>query len=69
MRHLVWGSLSTAIGLFLVLATIMLANTNVMMNLLYGGIFIAFGLYRLNQYREVRTRTLNTGPIGHKPVE
>jgi len=34
----------------LLLAALVLANVSVGENLIYGGIFVAYGSYRLNQY-------------------
>ena len=50
MKHLIWGVLGISIGVFLLLAAIVLANVSVGTNLIYGGIFVAYGVYRLNQY-------------------
>ncbi len=51
MKHLVWGGLSLAIGAIFLLSTLVLANVSVASGLVYGGIFVAHGIYRLNQYR------------------
>jgi len=50
MKHLIWGLLGISIGVFLLLAALVLANVSVGENLIYGGIFVAYGSYRLNQY-------------------
>jgi hypothetical protein len=50
MKHLIWGVLGISIGVFLLLAALVLANVSVGENLIYGGIFVAYGSYRLNQY-------------------
>ena len=57
MKHLVWGILGTTIGAFLLLAALVLANVSVGTNLIYGGLFVGYGIYRLNQYRETRKQT------------
>lgn len=54
VKHLVWGILSLAIGAFLLFAALFLANVSVETNLIYGTIFVGYGVYRLNQYREAR---------------
>jgi len=50
MKHLIWGVIGISIGVFLLLAALVLANVSVGENLIYGGIFVAYGSYRLNQY-------------------
>ena len=50
MKHLIWGVVSISIGLYLFLAALVLANVSVGTNLIYGGIFVAYGSYRLKQY-------------------
>lgn len=52
MKHLIWGSLSAVIGVFLLISSLVLANVTIGTNLIYGGIFVAYGIYRINQYRE-----------------
>ena len=50
MKHLIWGVLSISIGVFLLLAAVVLAKVSVGTNLIYSGIFVAYGSYRLKQY-------------------
>ena len=50
MKHLIWGLLGISIGVFLLLAALVLANVSVETNLICGGLFVAYGSYRLKQY-------------------
>jgi hypothetical protein len=61
MKHLVWGILGTTIGAFLLLAAFVLADVSVVTNLIYGGLFVGYGIYRLNQYRETCKQTNESG--------
>lgn len=56
MKHLAWGSVSMVIGIFLLVAALVPANVPVVTDIAYGSIFVAYGIYRLNQYRVARKR-------------
>jgi hypothetical protein len=61
MKHLIWGILGISIGAFLLLAALVLANVSVETNLIYGGLFVAYGSYRLKQYfTEKRQQATNS---------
>ena len=59
MKHLVWGILSLLIGTFLLVGALVLAHVSVGTNLIYGGIFIAYGVYRLNQHSNAKKQKAN----------
>jgi hypothetical protein len=50
MKHLIWGIIATIIGSFFLLGMLLLAHPTLGMGI-YGGIFLAYGIYRINQYR------------------
>jgi len=56
MKHLIWGALSMTLGAFFLLTALFLANMPVGTNLIYGGIFVVYGIYRLNKYRRARSQ-------------
>jgi hypothetical protein len=50
MKHLIWGIIATTIGSFSLLSILILAHPTLGMGI-YGVIFLAYGIYRINQYR------------------
>lgn len=48
------GGVSMVIGVFLLLAALVPANVSVVKDIIYGSIFVVYGIYRLNQYRVAR---------------
>jgi len=53
MKHLIWGIIGTTIGSCFLSGMIFLAHPTLGMGV-YGGLFLAYGLYRLKQYRNSR---------------
>lgn len=55
MKHLVWGLLSTLIGIFFLASALFLNKVSVTNTLIYGALFVAYGIYRLKQHYEAKT--------------
>ena len=53
MKHLIWGIVATTIGSCFLLGMVLLARPTLGMGI-YGGIFLAYGIYRIKQYRNSR---------------
>lgn len=55
MQHMIWGILSLTLGLFLLLAALLLVKDMAGRDLVYGALFVAYGIYRLYKYSVERT--------------
>jgi hypothetical protein len=50
MKHLVWGIIGIALGSCFLLGRLLLVHPTFGMGM-YGGVFLAYGIYRIKQYR------------------
>lgn len=56
MKHLIWGILGLSIGVFLLFAALALTDVTVITNIVYGGLFVGYGVYRLHRYIETKNK-------------
>lgn len=56
MKHLIWGSLSMVLSALTLLNALIGKGELVALSLLCGSLYAAYGIYRLNQYRETRKK-------------
>ena len=57
MKHLVWGILSSLIGAFFMLSVLVLNIPSVATTILYGAVFLGYGVYRIKQYYDVKRQS------------
>lgn len=53
MKDMVWGVIAITIGSLFLLGMLLLAHLTLGMGI-YGGIFLAYGIYRIKKYRSSR---------------
>jgi hypothetical protein len=61
MRHLVWGVLGLLIGGFLLFSALVVSKASDLRPIIYGAIFVGFGIYHINKYLEAKK------PAGENP--
>jgi hypothetical protein len=61
MKHLMWGIVDITIGLLVLLGNL-LRPSPYLPAFIYGGIFLSYGIYRINKYRMNRKNTI-TSPM------